>query len=163
MQKEQDKEDVNLEELLEISEIKNIAEEVNQSSFFESEDDSTLNFLLQEKVPLNSLEPIVSSQDEPRLENVARELSKQDEDENQIRKDYAFSNNYDQKNEYSDMNSYNRESSDSANFEIKDSIGKQLGLQELRNADSRDKYVLPKNLEQFHGGNPEQYKLRKFK
>ena len=49
------------------------------------------------------------------------------------------------------------------NVEVRDSVGKSLGLQEVRNENSRDEYVVSTDFEREESGDAQKYHSRKFK
>ncbi len=160
MPKKKEDEDSELEDITEEEEIEEVVEKINHNSLPKFDSSELMFFLPQEEFVSPVLEQVVNLQNEVRLENVASEARTQDKDENPREKSYTIINGYETSNKYSETSS---DDTSSTTFGVRDSVGKNLGLQEFKKEDSRDEYFAPKKWETKGSDDAQKYHSRKFK
>ncbi len=157
-----EEEDSELEEIIEEEELEEIAKEVRENFSQEFDDNALLKFLAENDSASPSLEQVAGVQEEVRLERVAESAPKKEE-ESRRNKDYSLNNEYELNEEYSESKRNYDDGSQEVNVEIRDSVGKSLGLPEIKSKNSRDDYITPRNLETTGSGDAQKYHSRKFK
>lgn len=159
MPKEEDSE---LEEIIEKEELEDVADEVRENSKEEFDDNVLLKFLSESDSVSPSLERAAVAQEEVRLERVAEESPKKEEDSTR-KKDYTLKDKYELNEEYSESKREYDNDLQEIRFEEIGSRSNSIGLQEIKDENSREKYVSPRNLERAESGDEQKYHSRKFK